>query len=302
MNPTNIRLAALRRFAAAITALTILGHTVLGFEQSYAQVLVAVAVAYAFEVILETTDAWAQRRPTRWRGGFGTLVDFLLPAHITALVTTMLLYPNQRVWPLVFAVLVAVGSKYLFRVTTPTGPRHFLNPSNAGICAVLILFPSVGIAPPYEFTENISGALDWFLPGLFIVVGTFLNARYTKKIPLISGWLIGFAAQAVLRNWFFDTSILAGLGPMTGVAFLLFTFYMVTDPGTTPFKPRAQVLFGGAVALCYGVLLLNHIVFGLFFALLPVCATRGAYLYFEQWRLARAREHVKNAAFEEVVT
>ncbi len=29
---------------------------------------------------------------------------------------------------------------------------------------------------------------------------------------------------------------------MTGVAFVLFTFYMVTDPGTTPFKLRSCTL------------------------------------------------------------
>lgn len=288
MNVLDIRIAALRRFAAAITALTILGHTVLGFEQSYAHVLVALAAAYAFELALETVDAWGLARPIRYRGGLLALVDFLLPAHITALAVTLLLYPNERIWPLVFAVVVATGSKFVFRIMTANGPKHFLNPSNTGICATLILFPWVGIAPPYEFTENISGALDWALPALLLVVGTFLNARYTKKIPLIAAWVTGFAAQAVLRSWFFGTPVLAGLNPMTGVAFLLFTFYMVTDPGTTPFRPRAQVLFGASVAACYALLMMNHVVFGLFFALFPVCAVRGSYLYWSSRRAARA--------------
>jgi hypothetical protein len=40
-----IRLGGLRRFAIAISILNILGHTVLGFEQSWAQPLVALATA-----------------------------------------------------------------------------------------------------------------------------------------------------------------------------------------------------------------------------------------------------------------
>jgi len=284
MKPADYRLVALRRFGAAITVLTILGHTVLGFEQSYAHVLVAAFFAYGFELLLESIDAWSNDRKARWRGGPVALINFLLPAHITSLAVAMLLYPNERLWPIVFAVAVALGSKFLFRVMTPRGQRHFLNPSNVGICATLLVFPWVGIAPPYHFTENLSGGLNWLLPGVLLVVGTILNARYTKKLPLIGAWLIGFAAQAVLRNWWFGTPIIAGLNPMTGVAFLLFTFYMVTDPGTTPFKPRAQVLFGASVALTYTLLMVNEIVFGLFFALLPVCAIRGAYLWFENRR------------------
>jgi hypothetical protein len=62
---------------------------------------------------------------------------------------------------------------------------------------------------------------------------------------------------------------------MTGVAFILYTFYMLTDPATTPAAPRAQVFFGAAVAGTYGLLMAAHIVFGLFFALSIVCTVRG---------------------------
>jgi hypothetical protein len=63
------------------------------------------------------------------------------------------------------------------------------------------------------------------------------------------------------------------------VAFILFTFYMVTDPATTPSAPRAQVAFGASVAAVYGLLMAAHVVFGLFFALSLVCAARGAWAH-----------------------
>jgi hypothetical protein len=76
--------------------------------------------------------------------------------------------------------------------------------------------------------------------------------------------------------------------PMTGVAFILFTFYMVTDPATTPAGARGQVLFGAGVALAYGLLLSAHVVFGLFFGLTLTSTVRGAALYVHAWRAARA--------------
>ena len=78
-----------------------------------------------------------------------------------------------------------------------------------------------------------------------------------------------------LRSLVFDGPLVPKLLPMTGVAFVLFTFYMVTDPATTPVRPRNQVLFGAAVAVAYGALVTAHVVFGLFFALSIVCAGRG---------------------------
>jgi hypothetical protein len=66
---------------------------------------------------------------------------------------------------------------------------------------------------------------------------------------------------------------------MTGVAFILFTFYMVTDPATTPDRTWAQIVFGASVALVYSLFLMSHVVFGLFMALVIVCVARGLGMY-----------------------
>jgi hypothetical protein len=273
------RLGGLRRFAVAITLLNLLGHTVLGFEQSWAQPLVALATAYSMELLLELLDAWGQQRPLRFAGGIHSLVDFLLSAHITGLAVAMLLYANARLWPIAFAAAVAIGSKILIRAPVGNSTRHVFNPSNFGITITLLVFPWVGIAPPYHFTENLYGSADWILPGLIIVSGTFVNARFTKRLPLIAAWLSGFVVQAFFRSVVFGTTLVVALVPMTGVAFILYTFYMVTDPATTPSAPRAQIVFGAAVAAAYGLLLVLHAVFGLFFALTIICAARGLGLY-----------------------
>ncbi|HET9712427.1 MAG TPA: hypothetical protein VFP64_11115, partial [Pyrinomonadaceae bacterium] len=215
------RLGGLRRFAIAITVLNILGHAFFGFEQSLAQPIVALASAYTAELLLEFIDARCNRRPLRFLGGGPRkFVEFLLSAHITGLACAMLLYANERLGPVIFASVVAICSKCVLRAPAERGTRHFFNPSNFGITVTLLAFSWVSVAPPYQFTENMTGAGDWILPAVIVCTGTFLNARFTHRLPLIAAWLGGFVTQAALRSLFFNTPFEAGLIPMTGVAFI----------------------------------------------------------------------------------
>jgi enediyne biosynthesis protein E5 len=278
------RLGGLSRFAFAITILNLAGHAFLGFEQSWLTPFVALATAYSTEMIGETIDSRACGRPSRYAGSFLNVVKFLLPAHITGLAVGMLLYAAENVAAIAFATATAIASKYVFRVTTGTDInhrpmiRHALNPSNFGITVTLLLFPTVGIAPPYQFTENTYGIVDWILPLIIICTGSYLNIKATGRMPLIAAWVLAFALQAVVRATINGTPVVAGLLPMTGFAFVLFTFYMITDPATSPSKLESQVWFAAAIAACYAVLMQLHIVFGLFYALTIVSVVRGVWI------------------------
>jgi enediyne biosynthesis protein E5 len=274
----DLRLGALIRFSIAITVLNIFGHFYLGFEAAWAHPIAALATTYSMDLLFEYLAAKKNNFKPRFLGSFKNFVLFLLPAHISGMATSMLLFANKDLMPVVFASAVAMLSKVLFRVGEGRQSRHFLNPSNTGIAITLLAFAWVGIAPPYQFTENTYGMTDWILPMVFMCVGSFLNTKFTKRMPLILAWFGGFALQAVIRSMITDGSLAAMLNPMTGVAFLLFSFYMVSDPATTPSKFKNQIWFGLMVGLVYGVLVYNEIVFGQFFSLIIVCATRGLVL------------------------
>ena len=119
--------------------------------------------------------------------------------------------------------------------------------------------------------------------------GSFLNTFFTRRLPLVLGWLSGFALQAVLRHLVDGAALLPTLAPMTGMAFLLFTFYMVPDPGTTPSVPSRQVVFGASVGLLYGALVYLHITFAMFYSLCMVCAVRGLALHLAHRREVKSR-------------
>ncbi|NVI88924.1 enediyne biosynthesis protein [Actinomadura sp. BRA 177] len=277
-NPTIIK--ALRNFAISISVFNIFGYTVLGFEQPWSWPFVALFTAYAFEMVLEAVSARVEARAPRFTGnGVRGVVEFLYPSHITALAMNMLIYVNDRVYVMIFGVLVAVGAKWVLRAPVRGKLRHFMNPSNFGIAVILILFPWASIAPPYEFTERVGTTVDWIVPGLVLIGGTMLNAKLTGRMWLIAGWLSVYVVQAVFRGLVLDTSIPAALIMMTGVAFVLYTNYMVTDPGTSPSAPGSQFAFGGGIAVVYGFFTGAGIAYGLFFATAVVCAIRGGFLW-----------------------
>jgi Na+-translocating ferredoxin:NAD+ oxidoreductase RnfD subunit len=276
------RLAALWYFTFLLSAWVLLfGHAVLGFEQSWAHPAVAVATAIAVQILLEWADARARGRPARFAGSVANFLNFLPTAIIPGLALSMLVYPGESLVPMAFAAAFAMASKVLFRAPVAPGvTQHVFNPSNVALVATLLLFPNtVGLTPPYQFTENISGLWDWGVPIFVLMSGIVMHARFTGRFPLVAAWIAGFLAQGQLRAYLFDIPWMVPILPMTSAAFIIFTLYMIPDPATTPIKPRHQVAFGLAVAAVYGVLQALHVVFGLFFALILVCAVRGILLW-----------------------
>src|SRR5689334_15145529 len=101
---------ALRRFAISISIFNIAGYLFLGFEQPWAWPFVALATGYTTEIVWELVGARVEGRNPRFRGGgVKGFINFLFPAHITSLALNMLIYVNDRIWVMMFAVTLAVS-------------------------------------------------------------------------------------------------------------------------------------------------------------------------------------------------
>jgi len=282
----------LRMAAALATVLTVIGHVFLGLEQPWSQVVVALLTGYTAALGFEAVDAWANaRRPRFVGGGARGVVDFLVSAHMTAITTSFLIFPNGRHGVMAFAVALAIGSKYALRVRRDDGRYvHFFNPSNFGIAVTLWIFPWVGVIP-YEFLQDVSGPIDALVPIVIVALGTRLNVLYTRRMPLILAWVGGFVLQALVRAGLGLTPLAAALSPITGVFFVLFSFYMITDPMTSPRSVRGQIAFGLVLAATYGLLMTEHVIFTLFYAVFAVTGLRGAWMFVRamRWSLGEGR-------------
>jgi enediyne biosynthesis protein E5 len=287
--PADPRYLALRNFAMSISAFQVFGYTLLGFEQPWAWPIFAVITGWTTDITLETISAWAYKRRPDYRGrGLRGLYEFLLPAYITSLAVNMLMYANNQFWPIMFGVMVGVSSKYVLRAPIAGKMRHFMNPSNLGISVCLLVFARwISIAPPYMFTEWANSLFRLMVPLVILTAGTVLNSMLTKRTALIVGWMGGFFIQAFVRHWLWGVQLNTALAVMTGVAFVLFSNYMITDPGTTPTRPRAQFMFGSSVAVMYAVLMEFNVVYTLFFATSIVCALRGLGWWGAYWNKRR---------------
>lgn len=273
-----LRSFALWYFLILMILWNIAGHTYLGFEQAWAAPFIAVTTAVVVQLFLEWIEAKVSGRVPRFAGGLKQFVNFLPPPMISGFACAMLLYPNDRVTPLIFAATLSIASKLLFRIQLENGKwTHFLNPSNIGITATLLLMPWVGQAPPYHFTENIDGPAHWILPIAIMFTGIVVHGFATGRLPLCIAWLVTFVLQGLCRSAYFGDfeHWYVPLTPMTSAGFILFTLYMIPDPATTPVKFHRQVLFGSSVAVAYAIIQVNHIVYGLFLALVSVSIIRG---------------------------
>src|ERR1043166_7619371 len=247
-NP-KLRLFALWYFTTLMIVWNVIGHTLLGFEQSWATPLTAITTANAVSMVLDWVDARAVNRELRFTGSLGNFLNFLPACLIPGFACGMLLYANERLAPLIFAVVLSIGSKVILRAPVGNGhTQHIFNPSNFGVAATLLLFPDVSFAPPYHFTENITGLWDWGVPLIVLVTGIIIHGLFTGRLPLVAPWGCGFMAQGLIRAWIFGVPLFVPLMPMTSAAFIIFTLYMIPDPATTPLKPARQALFGVSVA------------------------------------------------------
>jgi hypothetical protein len=264
----------LKTSAALATVFTILGHTVFGFEQSLAQVFVALAAGYSSALLFEWVDARANDRVPGFLGSARKFLNFLLAPHMTSITLSFLLYVNQRLWIMALAVVLGIGSKYVLRVRQNGRLQHFMNPSNFAIAVVLIAFQWTGILP-WGFTIDIHGVWDWLVPLIIVGLGLRLNLLFTNRLPSVAAWLCTFVALGAGRAWLQHSPVPAELVVLTGIPMVLFTFYMITDPQTSPSGFRNQIFFGAGIALAYSVLLKLHVQYTMFYSVTLICGIRG---------------------------
>jgi hypothetical protein len=86
---------------------------------------------------------------------------------------------------------------------------------------------------------------------------------------------VTFIALAFGRAWLQQSDVAAELVVMTGIPMVLFTFYMITDPQTSPSRVRSQIFLGAGIAFAYSVLLMLHVQYTMFYSVTIACALRG---------------------------
>ncbi len=154
---------------------------------------------------------------------------------ITGLSLSLLLRAEEP-WLHAVAGVIAISSKFLLRING----KHIFNP--AGLAIVVLLLSSSGVwISPGQW-----GASIWFaaLVGFFAIM--VLHAA--RRTDIAAYFFLSHAALLFVRaDWFGDPWAIP-LHQLQSGALLIFTFFMISDPRTSPDSPLGRFLFAFAVA------------------------------------------------------
>src|SRR5437588_11552053 len=205
----------------ALSALLIYGLTALDFDTT------AVRCA-AILVMAITTQALCSRI---WSVKFDPR-----SAAISGLSLALLLRSNSFLFVLAGAA-IAVGSKFVIRWRG----KHIFNPTNFAIVALMLLTPHVWVSPGQWGNVAFFGFLITCLGGLVVNRAARSDVTYA--------FIVAWSAVLVSRSLWLGEPLTIPLHRMESGALLLFTFFMISDPKTTPDSRAGRVLFAVIVAL-----------------------------------------------------
>jgi Na+-transporting NADH:ubiquinone oxidoreductase subunit NqrB len=212
----------------ALTALLMYGVFVLRFEVTLLRAALIVGAAMAAQWGLCRAAAWLPHSTFDPRS-----------ALISGLSLSLLLRSNH-VWVLLAAAVIAVASKFLIRVRG----KHVFNPTNFAIAALIALTNDAWVSPGQW------GSVAFF--GFLIVCLGGVVVNRAERSDVTYAFIVFWSAIVIGRSLWLGEPMTIPLHRLENGALLLFTFFMISDPRTTPDSRAGRILFAALVALGAG--------------------------------------------------
>jgi len=148
---------------------------------------------------------------------------------ITAASLTLLLRTDQVAWSLLAGV-IAIGSKFAIRING----KHIFNPANLAIVLLATCISGAWISPGQW------GAAGWFAIPL-AALGLIVTGRAGRwDVSLM--YLASYAAILFGRAVWYGDPLAIPLHQLQSGALLVFAFFMISDPMTTPDARPARMI------------------------------------------------------------
>ena len=157
-------------------------------------------------------------------------------ALISGLSLCLLLRTNDPLLAVVGGV-VAIGGKFVFRYKR----KHIFNPTNGGIVALLLATDQVWVSPGQW------GSVAFFAFLMACLGGLVVNRASRSDVTY--AFIAAYCLLVFGRSLYVGEPMTIPLHRLESGALLLFTFFMISDPKTTPDSRAGRVLFASLVAL-----------------------------------------------------
>lgn len=206
---------------ACLGSLLVYGINWLGFDVGWPQVVLLLGTALVTQYVC--TD-------------FGQLTKFdPRSALISGLSLCLLLRTNEPVL-LIAAAIVTIASKSVLRLHN----KHIFNPTNFGIVMMIALTGQVWVSPAQWGSKLYFAFLMACLGGMVIHRAMRSDVSYA--------FILAYSAILFGRAWWLGDPLAIPMKQLQSGALLLFTFFMISDPKTTPDSRVGRILFAMLVA------------------------------------------------------
>lgn len=156
-------------------------------------------------------------------------------AWISGLSLCLLLRTNSGTLALLTA-LITIGSKFVIRFDG----KHVFNPTNFGIVAMMLLTGQVWVSPGQWGNVAFFAFLMACLGGLVVNRAARSDVTYA--------FIFFYMALVFGRSAWLGEPMVIPFHRLQSGALLLFTFFMISDPKTTPNSRMGRMLFAFVVA------------------------------------------------------
>jgi Na+-transporting NADH:ubiquinone oxidoreductase subunit NqrB len=205
---------------ACLSLLLIYGLFWRSFDISPAQIVLTFGVALATQAL-----------GSRWAG-----IPFDAKSALISAISLCLLLRVDTLWLVPAAAAIAVGSKFLIR----WNGKHVFNPTNIGIAVVVALSDRAWISPAQWGAGPTIAFLVACLGGMVVNRAARSDVSYA--------FVGSYAAILFARAAWIGQPWSVPIHQLESGSLMLFTFFMISDPKTTPNARPARFVFGALVA------------------------------------------------------
>jgi enediyne biosynthesis protein E5 len=156
-------------------------------------------------------------------------------AAISGLSLCLLLRTNSATLALA-ATVITVASKFIIRLNG----KHLFNPTNFGIVFTMLLTGQVWVSPGQW------GNAAFFAFLMACVGGLVVNRA--RRSDVTYAFIVFYMTLVFGRSMWLGEPVSIPLHRLENGALLLFTFFMISDPRTTPNSRAGRILFAFLVA------------------------------------------------------
>lgn len=196
-------------------------------------------VALCFGAALATQAAW------QW--GLGLPQRRQWGGYLSALVSSFgicILVRAETLWAHPLLAAGAMSSKFLLRAGSGAVRSHVFNPANLAAFAAWAWLPGAWLSPGQWGAQTLAAL--WFV-ALGLVV-TRQAQRWDVSLAFLASWAALLAGRLVWYGYAWDPGAAMWRQQVGNGAVLLFAFFMISDPMTTPQRRSARLAYAVAVA------------------------------------------------------